>query len=311
MQLIVRDAAIGYDRNRPLQSNINFSVASGEVCCILGPNGCGKSTLVKTIIGLGDLFEGAITVDGSDVTKWSAARLSDTIAYVAQRHNQPFPYLVKDIVMLGRINKMRSASGQPTRKDYNVVENVLDEMGILHLRDEPYNDISGGELQMVMFARALAQEPAMLILDEPTAALDYGNAVRVIEKIRQLRRSGYAVLMITHNPDHAFMTGANVALFTRNKPMRFGSAYQIITRENIQDAYGINVKLVEFTHDNQEVMRMCAPEFGGAEEEEPAAEPAATSDSAATCEPAAAPEAEAAGAPTPVPEQPIREQESN
>ena len=266
MKLVVRDVAVGYDRDDPVQKNVNFSVESGEVCCILGPNGCGKTTLVKTIIGLNELFSGTITVDGSDVTRWSAARLSDTIAYVAQRHSQPFPYQVKDIVMLGRINKMASMNGQPSKKDYNIVENVMDEMGILHLRDKPYNDISGGELQMVMFARALAQEPQMLILDEPTAALDYGNAVRVIEKVRYLRRAGYAVLMITHNPDHAFMTGANVALFMRNKPMKFGSAFSIITRENIQDAYGVNVKLVEFTHDNREIMRTCAPEFGGDDE---------------------------------------------
>lgn len=101
----------------------------------------------------------------------------------------------------------------------------------------------------------------MLILDEPTAALDYGNAVRVISKIRKLARLGYGVVMITHNPDHAFMTGANVALFTRVQPMRFGAASQVITRENIKDAYGIGVRLVEFTHDNGFVMRMCAPEF--------------------------------------------------
>ena len=268
MKLIVRDVSVGYDRNKPVQKFVNFSVESGEVCCILGPNGCGKTTTVKTIIGLNELIDGTITIDGSDVTKWSAARLSDTVAYVAQRTSQPFPYQVKDIVMLGRINKMQSMNGQPTRKDYNIVENAMDEMGILHLRDKPYNDISGGELQMVMFARALAQEPQLLILDEPTAALDYGNAVRVIEKIRHLRKVGYGVLMITHNPDHAFMTGANVALFMRNKTMKFGSAYDIITRENIQDAYGVNVKLVEFMHDNKEIMRTCAPEFGGDEDDD-------------------------------------------
>ena len=268
MKLVVRDVAVGYDRNRPIQKNVNFTVESGEVCCILGPNGCGKTTLVKTIIGVNELLDGSITIDGSDVTQWSAARLSDSIAYVSQSHSQPFPYQVKDIVMLGRINKMTSMNGQPSKEDYNIVESVMHEMGIEHLRDKPYNDISGGELQMVMFARALAQEPDMLILDEPTAALDYGNAVRVIEKIRHLRRAGYAILMITHNPDHAFMTGANVALFMRNQPMRFGDAFNIITRANIQDAYGISVKLVEFTHDNHEIMRTCAPEFGGDEEDE-------------------------------------------
>lgn len=263
MRLALRDVSVGYDKNEPIQKFINFSVESGEVCCVLGPNGCGKTTLVKTVLGLLPPLAGSITCDGDDVTKWSAPRLSDAMAYVAQKHEQPFPFQVKDVVMLGRINKVRTLGGQPSAEDYNVVENALNDMGIYHLRDMPYMDISGGELQMVMFARALAQEPQMLILDEPTAALDYGNAVRVIEKVRELAALGYAVVMITHNPDHAFMTGANVALFTKAQPMKFGSAFDIITRENIKDAYGINVKLVEFTHDNQEVMRMCAPEFGG------------------------------------------------
>ncbi len=263
MKLVVRDAFVGYDKDKPVQKYVNFSVQSGEVCCVLGPNGCGKTTLVKTILGIRPLLQGSIALDGSDVTNWTAAQVSEQIAYVAQKNTQPFPYQVRDVVMLGRIAKSKSMSGKPTRKDSQIVENAMEEMGILHLRDRPYVDISGGELQMVMFARALAQEPKLLIMDEPTAALDYGNAVRVIEKVRELAKAGYAVVMVTHNPDHAFMTGANVALFMRNKNMIFGPAPSIITRENIQDAYGINVKLVEFTHDNQEIMRMCAPEFDG------------------------------------------------
>ncbi|MDR3364397.1 MAG: ABC transporter ATP-binding protein [Clostridiales Family XIII bacterium] len=265
MKLALRDVAIGYDRDKPIQKFVNFSVESGEVCCVLGPNGCGKTTLIKTILGLAPLISGRITADGDDVTKWDAMRLSDTMAYVAQKHEQPFPFQVKDVVMFGRINKVRSLGGQPSREDYNIVENVMQEMDVYHLRDKPYMDISGGELQMVMFARALAQEPMMMILDEPTASLDYGNAVRVIEKVRSLAQMGLAVMMITHNPDHAFMTGANVALFMRHEIMKFGSAFNAITRENIQEAYGTKVKIVEFTHENQEIMRMCAPEFGGNE----------------------------------------------
>lgn len=261
MRLSLRDVSIGYDRNKPIQKFVNLAVDSGDVCCILGPNGCGKTTLIKTILGMQPLISGSITIDGDDITKWSARRLSDAMAYVAQKHDQPFPFQVKDVVMLGRINRVKGMGGQPSKDDYNIVENAMNDMGIYHLRDMPYNDISGGELQMVMFARALAQEPQMLILDEPTAALDYGNAVRVIQKIRKMAGLGYGVMMVTHNPDHAFMTGASVALFTRAQPMKFGTASQIITRENIKDAYGINVKLVEFTHDNQFTMRMCAPEF--------------------------------------------------
>ena len=263
MKLTLSDVCVGYEGQEPLQRYVNFSVESGEVCCILGPNGCGKTTLVRTILGMNPLLSGCIAIDGADITRWSAQRLSQQVAYVAQRASQPFPYEVRDVVMLGRVGKSRGLSGQPDKHDYNIVENAMREMGVYHLRGKSFLDISGGELQLVMFARALAQEPEMLILDEPTAALDYGNAVRVISKVRELARKGYAVVMITHNPDHAFMTRANVALFTRYGPMKFGDANSIITRENIQDAYGVGVKLVEFTHDNNQIMRMCAPVFGG------------------------------------------------
>lgn len=261
MRLSIKDAAVGYDDN-PVQRHISFSVESGKVCCVLGPNGCGKSTLVKTILGMLPLLGGAITIDGEDVTSWSPARLAKSVAYVAQSHDRPFPFTVREAVMMGRMGHMGMRQSKPSREDWNIVENAMREMGIWQLRDDPYLDISGGEFAMTMFARALAQQPELLILDEPTAALDYGNAVRVISKVRKLAKEGFAVLMVTHNPDHAFMCGADVALFTRHKPVKFGGAYDIITRANIQEAYGINVKLVEFTHDNQELMRTCAPEFG-------------------------------------------------
>lgn len=263
MSLVVRDASFGYDKGNPVQSHVSFNVAGGEVCCVLGPNGCGKSTLIKTILGMSPLFSGSITFNGEDMTKWKARRLSRSVAYVAQVHDRPFPYLVREVVMLGRSGKIGALGGQPTRKDKLIVENALEDMGIRHLRDVPYSEVSGGELQLVMFARALAQEAELMILDEPTAALDYGNAVRVIEKIRELSDGGQGVMMVTHDPDHAFMTRANVVLFKKDQPMVFGPSYDVITRRNIQDAYGVNVKLVEFTHDNQEVMRTCAPEFGG------------------------------------------------
>jgi len=186
MKLALRDVSIGYEKQEPLQSFVNFTLESGQICCVLGPNGCGKTTLIKTLIGIESLIAGRITIDGDDITKWSASRFSDVMAYVAQKHEQPFPFKVREVVMLGRINKVSTANGQPGREDYNIVENAMIDMDIYHLRDKPYMDISGGELQMVMFARALAQEPKMMILDEPTASLDYGNAVRVIEKVRAL-----------------------------------------------------------------------------------------------------------------------------
>lgn len=260
MKLEVRDAQCGYSKKDPTLSYVNFSVESGEVCSVLGPNGVGKSTLFKSILGLIPLIKGQVLIDGEDIAHWSAARMAETVAYVAQSHIPPFPYQVKDVVMLGRVGKI-GPMGTPTAEDYHIVENAMADMGVDHLRDKVYTDISGGELQLVMIARALAQQPRMLVLDEPTAALDYGNVVRVIGKVRELAAKGYAVVMTTHSPDHAFMCNSKVVLLQRELPMKFGDALDIITEKNMKQAYGINVKIVEFVTTNNEIMRMCAPVF--------------------------------------------------
>ncbi len=260
MRLEVQDAHCGYNEGDAVQRYVNFSVESGEVCCVLGPNGCGKSTLFKSVLGLIKLQSGRITVDGENIAKWSASRMADTMAYVSQSHTPPFPYQVKDVVLLGRINKV-GYMGQPTANDYHIVENAMADMGIYDLRDKVYTDISGGELQLVMIARALAQQPQILVLDEPTAALDYGNVVRVIDKVRSLAEKGFAVIMTTHSPDHAFMCNSNVVLLQKDNPMKFGRAVDIITEKNMKQAYGVNVKIVEFVNTKNEIMRMCSPVF--------------------------------------------------
>ena len=260
MKLEVINAQCGYTKDKPVQSNINFTAQTGEIVCMLGPNGCGKSTVFKSILGLLDLQSGKITLNGEDVSKWSAGKLAEAMAYVGQSHNPPFPYQVKDVVLLGRISKI-GVTGQPSDKDYEIAENAMIDMGIEHLRDEAYSDISGGELQLVMIARALAQQPKFLVLDEPTAALDYGNVVRVIEKIRALSQKGYGIIMTTHSPDHAFMCNSNVVLLQKNAPMKFGRAVDIITEKNMKEAYGVNVNIVEFINTHGEVMRTCSPLF--------------------------------------------------
>lgn len=260
MKLEVRDASCGYDKKHPTLTYINFTVESGEVCCVLGPNGVGKSTLFKSVLGLIPLLAGSITIDGEDIARWSPAKMADNVAYVSQAHIPPFPYQVKDVVMLGRVSKIGSM-GTPTAEDYRIVENAMADMGIEGLRDKVYTDISGGELQLVMIARALAQQPKILVLDEPTAALDYGNVVRVIDKVRSLAEKGFAVIMTTHSPDHAFMCNSKVVLLQRELPMRFGDAIDIITEKNMKQAYGINVKIVEFVNTKNEIMRLCSPVF--------------------------------------------------
>ncbi len=258
MELEVKDAHCGYKMGEAVQRYVNFSVCSGEICCVLGPNGCGKSTVFKSILGILPLQSGKVTIDGDDISTWSASRLADTMAYVSQSHRPPFPYQVKDVVLLGRINKV-GHMGVPSANDYRIVESAMMDMGVYHLREQVYTEISGGELQLVMIARALAQQPKILVFDEPTAALDYGNVVRVIEKVRSLAEKGYAVVMTTHSPDHAFMCNSSVVLLQKENPMQFGRAVDVITEKNMKQAYGVNVKIVEFVNTKGAIMRMCAP----------------------------------------------------
>ena len=259
MKLEARDVQCGWEEGKPIQRYVSFSVENGQICCILGSNGCGKSTLLKTMLGLIPRQAGSITLDGKDIDKCSPKERASKLAYVSQAHQPPFAYRVRDVVLLGRTARL--GSPQPRSEDYYVADNALSDMGIYHLRNALYTDISGGELQLVMIARAVAQQPQILVLDEPTAALDYGNAMRVIAKLRELAERGYGVLMTTHSPDHAFMLDSNVLLLQKQKPMQFGRAVDIITEQNMRSAYGVDVETKEFISRDGEIVRMCAPVF--------------------------------------------------
>ena len=260
MKIELRDVSCGYSDKKNVLEHISFQVNSGEICCLLGPNGVGKTTLFKTVLHLMKPTGGSILIDGEELSKLTPRQMAKAMGYVSQYHVPPFPYVVKDVVMLGRIGSVRYF-GQPSKRDYEITEQAMEDMGIRHLRDEVYTDISGGERQLVMIARALAQEPKFLVLDEPTASLDYGNMVRVMQKVKNLKEKGYGVIMTTHSPDQAFMCDSKVALLQRNTPVKFGDAVNIITRKNLYEAYKVDVRVVEFVTKDEKRMRMCAPVF--------------------------------------------------
>lgn len=259
MNLELRNVSIGYDITKPILEDINFTVETGEICCILGPNGVGKTTLFRSILQFMPVLNGEIRIDGKSISHWPPSQLAKHMAYVAQYHNPPFPYEVKDVVLLGRVNSTRYF-GQPNRQDYEIAENAMKDMGIHHLRNCYYTDISGGERQLVMVARALAQQPKFLVLDEPTANLDYGNTVKVLHEIRRLKELGYGIIMTTHNPDHTFYCKSQVALLQRNQPLIYGSAVDVVTEKNMREAYGVDIGVLEYINKQGERMRLCAPE---------------------------------------------------
>lgn len=258
MKLETKNLSCGYGEKIILE-NINFEVRTGEICCLLGPNGVGKTTLFRTLLKLTKPMSGSVRIDGEDIAGWSAAKMAKHTAYVSQYHTPPFPYLVKDVVLLGRLSSV-GYFGQPKKQDYEIADQAMEDMGVLDLKDKVYTDISGGERQLVMIARALTQQSGILVLDEPTASLDYGNMVRVIHKIISLKEKGYAVIMTTHSPDQAFMCRSQAVLLQRNSPVIFGNVMDVVTEKNLKDAYGVEVSIVEFAKPDGRIMRMCAPD---------------------------------------------------
>lgn len=259
IQLEIRNLTCGYDRHSVLR-RVSFSVETGEVCCLLGPNGVGKTTLFKTVLGLLKPLAGQVLIDGEDTFHWTAPKLARHMAYVSQQHQPPFPYQVKDVVALGRISHA-GYTGHLKPLDYDIANQAMEDMGLSHLSQCPYTEISGGERQLVMVARALAQQPKFLVLDEPTANLDYGNMVRVVEKLHFLREKGYGIIMTTHSPDQAFLCGSTAALLKADGTLVFGPAPEVINERSLREVYGVDIRLMTFSDANGRVIRLCTPRF--------------------------------------------------
>ena len=256
MRFELSDMSCGYG-GKPVLTDVSFSVESGDVLCILGPNGVGKTTLFKSMLGLLPALKGEVRVDGESIARWDNKRKAQVIGYIPQSHVPPFPYTVLQVVTMGTVANL-GMFASPGRDDYLRALTALKELGVLHLRDRIYTEISGGERQMVLIARALAQKPKILLMDEPTANLDYGNQARVLAQISRLAAQGMAVVMTTHSPDHAFLCSSKVVLIERGNRISFGAARDIVTEENLRRAYGIDVAILEGVR-NDKAIQGCVP----------------------------------------------------
>lgn len=249
---------IAFDYNgKEIFHSVSLTVESGEVLCLLGPNGTGKTTLFKNILGLLKLNNGRILLNGSDINSWSRQERAKWIAYVPQQHIPPFSFRVIDVVLTGRTAHLNSFSS-PSEKDVQIAENALETLNIFHLRDQIYTEISGGERQLVLIARALTQQPHILVMDEPTANLDFGNQAKVLNHIKRLASKGMAIIMSTHYPDHAFLYATKAALMKDGEIFYIGEPDKGLTEDHLQKMYGINVKILHAEIEKQEV-RVCIP----------------------------------------------------
>ena len=200
----VKDVSFSYEKDSPIVfENINFSIEKGDVLCILGPNGTGKTTLIKTLNGLHKVNSGEILLNGTNIKELSFNEIAKLVGYIPQGHVPSFPFNVFDVVLMGR-SPYLSITSSPKERDREIAMNALETLGIEDLKDKPYTNLSGGERQLVFLARVLAQEPDLLILDEPTNHLDFGNQIKLLEIIEQLSKLGLAVIMSSHYPDQIY-----------------------------------------------------------------------------------------------------------
>jgi iron complex transport system ATP-binding protein len=234
--LEARDLAIGYGRTQ-IASGLDLSVIAGSVTCLLGPNGVGKTTLFKTLLGLIPPLSGTVEIDGSDLSRIDRQTIARHIAYVPQAQIAEFPYTVIDLVVMGRTAHLGTFSG-PRRTDHDAAMAALDKLGIASLAERDSTQISGGQRQLALIARALAQRTRIVVMDEPTASLDLGNRILVLDTIRGLAESGLAIVLSTHEPEHAFVVADRVAILGRDR-FATGPVKAIMTSRELSQLYGV------------------------------------------------------------------------
>lgn len=254
----IRDVAFSYG-TRTIFSRINISLDEGETLCLLGPNGCGKTTLLACIGGLLPIKSGSICLGGQEIQAMSERQRARIVSFVFQEHHVLFPYTVREVVLMGRAPHLGLFSS-PSGNDKKIADRAIELVGMETMGNARYTEISGGERQLALIARAVAQEPDVLLLDEPTSHLDFGNQTRILRTIRQLtERTGLAVLMATHYPDHALSVADRVILMKDGRLLAEGSPDNTITEENLKTLYGIDVRMVTADGNGREPVRAAIP----------------------------------------------------
>jgi len=256
--LEVKSVCCGYGE-KVILKDVSFTLAPGELLCLLGPNGVGKTTLFKTILGSLKLLSGEILLHGQDITKLDLRHFARKIAYVPQAHTPPFPFRVIDVVTMGRTAHFCVFS-MPSAHDIKIADEALDTMNITHLREKMYTEISGGERQLVLIARALAQQSEILVMDEPTSNLDFGNQIKVLEHVREVSRTkGVSVILTTHSPNHALAYATKVVILKRNGGFTVGLPEEVISEKYILDTYRVEAELLGIRTKRGEIVTICVP----------------------------------------------------
>ena len=235
MQLEARNITFSYGK-RKILSDLSFTADSGEIIALLGRNGSGKTTLLRILLGFLRPAAGEVLIDTRNSLEMSGRERAKAVAYIPQSSEMVYAYTVLDTVMMGRAPEL-SLFERPGKEDKEKAEEILEDLGITHLKERSINAISGGEKQLVLIARALTQDAKILLLDEPTSALDYSNQLIVLETLEKLRSNGYTIIFSTHNPEQALMNATRVMILSSNRTPFIGKPEDLLDGRILEDLY--------------------------------------------------------------------------
>lgn len=239
----IKDLHFAYRASGPeVLRGVNLQIREGEILTVLGRNGAGKSTLFSCMLGMKKPRQGTIEIQGRNIASMTEREVATVVGFVPQSHNPAFAYTVEEFVLMGCAAKIGLLSS-PGAKEREKTWAALEKMGIAHLANRPYTELSGGERQQVTIARAIVGEPKIILFDEPTAHLDFANQVKVLRIVKSLSEDGYAVAMTTHDPNHALLLGGHTAILGDNGKITWGLTQDIVTQENLEKVYGSDICL--------------------------------------------------------------------
>jgi len=246
MMLKIDHMSFSYGEHQVLK-DVSFEVERGTFLSVLGPNGVGKTTLFRCIMGAQKCYTGGIYVEGEDIRQMSRSELAGKVGYIPQIHRPTFGYTVLDTVLMGLTGQMNFFS-VPKPAHVERAMAALSRMGMADYSDRLYSKMSGGEQQLVLIARAIAQNADILIMDEPTSALDFGNQYRVLEQVKQLSEEGYTILLSTHNPQHALSFSDHILALFGGKVAAYGNTKETLTETLIETLYRMHAEFLDTEH---------------------------------------------------------------